>query len=169
MSKVVNSPKAYKVDTPPKKKVTFQDIPKQATPPQTTVAKKTFKPIVFDTEVIYSVGQNCYLRVNSMFVLLQKRMTSLKLTFEQLVHLQELYPAINSTISEFKQNKEVKYFQDLEDDVYIGIQSPYSCVDIRKFWRVTETQQLHPTKVGIPLTFLEFEIFMKIVRFLQEE
>lgn len=95
-------------------------------------------------------------------------MTSLKLNVEQLSHLQSLEAAIRSAIEDFGSDKPVKYFQNLEHEVYVGVQTPYTCVNIRKFWTVPETLQLHPTKVGIPLSFQEFETLMNVIEYLQK-
>lgn len=66
--------------------------------------------------------------MNSQFALPQKRLTTLKLSFEQLKRIEELYPAINSCIEDVQKSKPVKYLQDLSEDICLGIQNPYVCV-----------------------------------------
>ena len=72
---------------------------------------------------------------------------------QQLVDIRQ---AIEGAIGNFLNNKEVKLTQHLGGLIYVSVQSPYYSVDVRKFWIVPDNNKLHPTKIGIPLTFDEY-------------
>jgi len=70
---------------------------------------------------------------------------------------------VDTGLEEFMEGKNIKFTQHLGENVYVTLQTPYKCVDIRQFWIVPGTEQLHPTKIGIPLTFQEYGNLMKLV------
>lgn len=43
------------------------------------------------------------------------------------------------------------------------------CVDIRRFFKIPSTQQLQRTKVGVPLTFAEYEALVKGIRYVRRD
>ncbi|XP_033727851.1 uncharacterized protein LOC117317161 [Pecten maximus] len=164
LSKVDNSPIEYKEGNTHNNIDQLQTYEEQTQTEDDDENEREFNPVIYDVETVYSLGNATFLRINSDCALLQKRITTLKLTFEQMVLIEELSPAIHSCIQDFKDNKSVKYLQELGNDVFIGIQTPYVCVDIRKFFKIPATDQIHPTKIGIPLSFVEFESLVNHIK-----
>lgn len=129
-------------DPPKEVQTVIQDIPSvipkdviQAdnSKPTDTSEDEEFKSTVYDVETVFNLGQFVYLRINSQFSLLQKRMTTLKLTFEQFKHIEEPSSAIISWIEDFPENKPVKDLQDLNDRMQTPnvCANPNVCADIR--------------------------------------
>lgn len=109
-------------------------------------------------DATYSLGHDCYLRKdpNKNYYLLQKRECSLRLDEMEMQQLVDIRQTIEGAIGNFLNNKEVKLTQHLGGLIYVSVQSPYYSVDVRKFWIVPDNNKLHPTKIGIPLTFDEY-------------
>ena len=76
---------------------------------------------------------------------------------KQLVDIRQ---TVDSAIKDFLLDKEVKFTQHLGGLIYVSVQTPYYSVDLRKFWILPETDKLHPTKIGIPMTFDEYRCLL---------
>ena len=90
----------------------------------------------------------------------------------ELKQIHDISDAILECIEDFKEGKQIRFIQNLGKDVFLSVQTPYRCVDIRKFWVIPDTEQLHATKIGVPLTFSEFKRLLDVLKkkiFTQEE
>ena len=76
---------------------------------------------------------------------------------KQLVDIRQ---TVDSATKDFLLDKEVKLTQHLGGLIYVSVQTPYYSVDLSKFWIVPETDKLHPTKIGIPMTFDEYRYLL---------
>ena len=97
---------------------------------------------------VYRLAVNTYLREfdHDRFVL-QKGQHSVMLCKGELQHIVDIAQAVIEGMEDFSDGKQVKYSQNLGKEVFLSIQTPYRCVDIRKFWVIPATKQLHPTKI----------------------
>ena len=78
----------------------------------------------------------------------------------EMKQLVDIRQTVDSAIKDFLLDKEVKFTQHLGGLIYVSVQTPYYSVDVRKFWIVPETDKLHPTKIGIPMTFDEYRCLL---------
>ena len=115
-------------------------------------------------ETIFSLAENTYLRhyLQDIFIL-QKGEHSIRLHRQELFHIYNMAPAINDSICDFIEGKVIRFTQHLGEDIYLSVHTPYKSVDIRKFWIIPDTNQLHPTRIGIPLSFTEYYRFMEVL------
>ena len=114
-----------------------------------------------------ALGSNCYLREFSEDIYyLQKGEHTIRLLKPELKQLMDLKPCISVCMKDYLHGKKVKFTQNLGQDIYVSLQTPYRCIDVRKFWIVPGTEQLHPTRIGIPLNFTEY---FNLIRVLEEK
>ena len=106
----------------------------------------------------YRLAPNVYLREFSYdrFVL-QKGSHTVRLFKGELKQIQDISDPVMVCMEDFKEGKQIKFTQNLGKEVFLSVQTPYRCIDIRKFWVIPDTEQLHATNIGVPLTFSEFK------------
>ena len=95
--------------------------------------------------------------------ILQKGDRSIRLHKQELLHILNMTPEIHECICDYIKGKTVQFQQNLGEDIYLSICTPYKCVNIRKFWTIPGTDQLLPTKIGIPLSFIEYYQLLKVL------
>ena len=113
------------------------------------------------------LGSNSFLREFSENIYyLQKGEHTIRLMKPELKQLMDLKPCISVCMKDYLHGKKVKFTQNLGQDIYVSLQTPYRCIDVRKFWIVPGTEQLHPTRIGISLNFTEY---FNLIRVLEEK
>ena len=113
----------------------------------------------------YRLAPNVYLREFSYdrFVL-QKGSHTVRLFKGELKQIQDISDPVMVCMEDFKEGKQIKFTQNLGKEVFLSVQTPYRCIDIRKFWVIPDTEQLHATKIGVPLTFSEFKRLLDVLK-----
>ena len=112
----------------------------------------------------FSLAENTYLRHHLQDIyILQKGKYSIRLHKQELFHIYNMSQAINDSISDFIDGKVIRFAQHLGEDIYLSIHTPYKSVDIRKFWIIPNTNELHPTRIGVPLNFTEYYRFLEVL------
>ena len=128
--------------------------------PENGETKSTRKEIA-----TYRLAPNVYLREFSYDrFTLQKESCSVLLCKGELKQIQDISDPVMVCMEEFKEGKQIKFIQNLGKEAFLSVQTPYRCVDIRKFWVVPDTEQLHGTKIGVPLTFSEFKRLLDVLK-----
>ena len=114
-----------------------------------------------------ALGSNSFLRKFSEDIYyLQKGEHTIRLLKPELKQMLDLKPCISACMKDYLHGKKVKFTQNLGQDIYMSLQTPFRCIDVRKFWIVPGTEQLHPTRIGIPLNFTEY---FNLIRVLEEK
>ena len=114
-----------------------------------------------------ALGSNSFLRKFSENIYyLQKGEHTIRLLKPELKQMLDLKPCISACMKDYLHGKKVKFTQNLGQDIYMSLQTPFRCIDVRKFWIVPGTEQLHPTRIGIPLNFTEY---FNLIRVLEEK
>lgn len=123
-------------------------------------------PCLVATELIFGLSDRVRLRKNDHidFYLLEKGTIRLTIAEKELKELMKHEAEINTCILELQYKKELRYLQHLGENIHVSIQNPYNCVDIRQFWTIPHTEQIHPTKIGIALKVSEFWCLMKLLK-----
>lgn len=115
-----------------------------------------------DMEFPLGANTNIFRYFKDIYIL-RKGEDVMRIHVPELRQLLDIKPSIASCIHDYLEGKKVKFVQNLGEDLYVGIQSPYRCVDLRKFWIIPNTEQIFPTKMGIPLTFTEYEELVNVL------
>lgn len=124
-------------------------------------------PHLLATELIFALSDKLRLRKSDHipFYLLEKGSLRLKIGEEELREVMKVEEQINLTILQLQyMYKDVTFKQHLGENIHVSIQTPYNCVDIRQFWVIPNTEQIHPTKTGIALQISEFWSLMKLLK-----
>lgn len=104
-----------------------------------------------------ALGPSSFLRQFSEDIYyLQKGEHTIRLMKPELKQILDLKPCISACMKDYLHGKKVKFTQNLGQDIYMSLQTPFRCIDVRKFWTIPGTEQLHPTRIGIPLNFTEY-------------
>lgn len=131
------------------------------------ITVKDYVPFIYDVETTYGLSQfTCFKLSHHLHAkTLSKRCNNLKLSNRQIDHILELAETFQKGMVEFNKNNKVQIKEDLGELLIMKLSSPYKCIDIRQFWVVAD--QLFPSKTGVALTFMEFENFVKLLRYLK--
>lgn len=131
-----------------------------------TTETKTDFPYLIATEFVFALSDRVIFKRSDKtdICLLQKGTIVLKIGGNELRELMRFEEEINTRILELQYAKDLRYLQHLGENIYVSIQNPYNCVDIRRFWNICHTEQIHPTKIGIALQVSEFWCLIKLLK-----
>lgn len=131
-----------------------------------TTEDKTDFPYLIATEFVFALSDRVIFKRSDKtdICLLQKGTIVLKIGGNELRELMRFEEEINTRILELQYAKDLRYLQHFGENIYVSIQNPYNCVDIRRFWNICHTEQIHPTKIGIALQVSEFWCLIKLLK-----
>ena len=80
-----------------------------------------------------------------------------------------MMPNINLEVTKASDGKKVSLQLHLGGGWYLSLTPGLHCVDIRRFYRDSPSGQLKPTKVGLALTYSEFNSLMNAAACIMDE
>lgn len=81
----------------------------------------------------------------------------------------QMMPNINLEVTKASDGKKVSLQLHLGGGWYLSLTPGLHCVDIRRFYRDSSSGQIKPTKVGLALTYSEFNSLMNAAACIMDE